>query len=119
MQAEAATAPWPAGEALVDLAWYKGGQLAVLAAPRAPLGGAARASAGAEPAGGAARLLLLPWDAVRMRRLELRPGMATVLLQARRPHLARSVASAIPSSGRTRTYCIDLALLLSPKGIMC
>jgi hypothetical protein len=76
----------------VDLAWYKGGQLAVLAAPRAPLGGAARASAGAEPAGGAARLLLLPWDAAHMRRLELRPGMATVLLQARRSHFVRQVS---------------------------
>ena len=82
LQAEAATAAWPPGERLVDMAWYKAGALAVLAAPAAAAAEPPRSPTGGSAAGDggeAARLLLLPWAAAPMRRLELRPGMPPAL----------------------------------------
>lgn len=79
MQAEAAASTWPPGEQLVDLAWYKAGQLAVLAAPAAAAARPPRSPPGDEAVRGGCRLLLLPWGAAQMHRIDLQRGMAPLL----------------------------------------
>ena len=85
------TAAWPPGERLVDVAWYKAGALAALAAPAAAVEDPPRGSPewGASGDNGeAARLCLLPWAAAPMRRVELRLGMPPALQEVCKPCLS-------------------------------
>lgn len=84
------TAAWPPGERIVDVAWYKAGALAALAAPAAAAAEPPRSSpdwSGGGDCGAAARLCLLPWAGVPMRRLEQRPGMPPALQEVCKPCL--------------------------------
>ncbi|KAK9841963.1 hypothetical protein WJX81_001494 [Elliptochloris bilobata] len=124
LQAEAAVAAWPTGERMVDVAWYKAGALAALAAPVqqsqatpgwSPPGGGPGGGSGGGPAVGACRLLLLPWAAASMRRMELRAGMPPVLQEA--------PAVALPEGARWRALgyaAAEAPLAVSgPRGVAC
>lgn len=91
MQAEAVTSAWPPGERLVDVAWYKAGALAALAAPAAAAADPPRSSPGWRAGGDcgeAARLCLLLWAGAPMRHLEQRPGMPPAIQEVCKPCLA-------------------------------